>query len=397
MADEDSVTIGDDSVTETTEQGWFDRLGGSVAGAFIGLLMLIGSIVLLYWNEGRAVDAITALNAGAKAVIPVAADAVQPGNEGRLVHVSGPVAVPGRLNDPVFNVGHASALRLERTVEMYQWRQNEESKTEKSVGGSETTTTTYRYVKEWSERPIDSNAFKRPDGHRNPSMPYRSATVEARGAKVGAFALDPSLVRQVNAFERLAPDTSAVLPQGFAWVGEQLYRGASPDQPQVGDLRVSFRVVPAQTVSVVGAQMNGTLTGFAGERGQTIGLIEMGARSADAMFQHAKADEATLTWILRAVGFAVMLFGLLFMAGPILWLASLLPFLESLLGAAAFGVAVVVSVPLTLTVIALAWLAHRPLIGAGLIAAGIVLAVVIRRLLPSGGIRNLRKSQGQAA
>jgi len=376
MADEDSVV-------ETTERGWFGRLGGSVAGAFIGFLMVVGSIVLLSWNEGRAVDAIIALNAGAKAVRSVPADAVQPTNEGKLVHVSGAVAVPGRLNDPVFNVGHPSALRLERTVEMYQWRQTDENKSEKSVGGSETTTTTYRYVKEWSERPIDSSAFKRPDGHRNPPMPYRSATIEARGARLGAFALDPSLVKQVSAFERLGPDPSAVLPQGFAWVGEQLYRGAVPDQPQVGDLRVGFRVVPVQTFSVVGAQMNGTLTGFPGERGQTITLVEAGTRSADTMFQHAKADEATLTWILRAVGFFVMLFGVLFMASPILWLASLLPFLESLVGAAAFGVAVVVSVPLTLTVVALAWLAHRPLIGAGLIVAGIVLAAVIRRVLPS--------------
>ncbi|PWC35565.1 TMEM43 family protein [Azospirillum sp. TSO22-1] len=385
MADEDTVIItdSDDTVTETTRQGWLGRLGGSVAGAFIGFLMLVGSIVLLSWNEGRAVDAITALNAGAKAVQSVPADAVQPANEGRLVHVSGPATVPGRLNDPVFNVGHPSALRLERTVEMYQWRQNEESKSEKSVGGSETTTTTYRYVKEWSERPIDSSAFKRPDGHRNPSMPYRSAAIEARGARLGAFALDPSLVKQVSAFERLAPDSSAVLPQGFSWVGEQLYRGASPDQPQVGDVRVGFRVVPVQTLSVVGAQMNGTLTGFPGERGQTINLVETGARSADTMFQHAKSDENTLTWILRAVGFFVMLFGVLFMASPILWLASLLPFLESLVGAAAFGMAVVVSVPLTLTVVAVAWLAHRPLVGAGLIVAGIVLAVLIRRVLPS--------------
>lgn len=385
MADDESVTISSDgdTFTETTRQGWFGRLGGSVAGAFIGLLMLVGSIVLLYWNEGRAVDAITALNAGAKTVVSVPADAVQPANEGKLVHVSGPVTVPGRLADPVFNIGHAAALRLERTVEMYQWRQTEESRTEKSVGGGETTTTTYRYVKEWAEHPIDSSGFKRPDGHRNPLMPYRSATVEARGARLGAFALDLSLIRQVDAFERLAPDPSVALPQGFVWVGEQLYRGAAPEQPQVGDLRVGFRVVPAQALSAIGAQMSGMLTGFAGERGQTIGLIEVGARSAETMFQHAKAEENTLTWVLRAVGFFVMLFGVLLMASPILWLASLVPFLESLVGAAAFGVAAVVSIPLTLTTIAMAWLAHRPLLGAGLIVAGIVLAVVIRRLVPT--------------
>lgn len=373
----------DDSFIEQSESSWFGRLGGSIAGAFVGLLMLVGSVVLLFWNEGRAVDAITALNAGAKQVVSVPADAVQPANEGRLVHVSGLATVPGPLVDPVFHVNAGKALRLERRVEMYQWKQTEESKTEKSVGGGETTTTTYRYSKEWADHPIDSNAFKKRDGHANPSMTYQGATIEARGAKLGAFALDQSQIRQISDYERLAPDLAAALPPGFQWVGEQLYRGASPDAPQIGDLRVSFRVVPAQTVSVVAAQMNGGLAGFAGARGQTINLVQVGAHGADAMFQQAKSDEATLTWILRVVGFVVMLVGVMLMGSPIAWLASLLPFLETLVNVAQFGLALVISVPLTLTTIAVAWLAYRPLIGVGLIVAGIVLAVVVKRIMPA--------------
>lgn len=387
MADDDAVTISSDAdtFTEVTRTSWFGRIGDSVAGMFIGFLMVVGSMVLLYWNEGRAVDAITALNAGAKMVVSVSADSVQPANEGRLVHVSGPATVAGPLTDPVFHIAAAGALRLERRVEMYQWRETEESKTEKSLGGGETKTTTYRYVKEWSERPVDSGSFKRPEGHGNPSMPYRSATIEAPGARIGAFTLDQSQIKQIDAFERLPPDPSATLPQGFQWVGEQLYRGASPDQPRIGDLRVNFQVVPAQTVSVVAAQMGSTFAAFQGGRGQTIDLVEVGAHGADAMFQQAKSDETVLTWVLRAVGFFVMLFGAMLVASPIAWLASVVPFLESLVNVASFGLAVVVAVPLTLGVIAVAWLAHRPLIGGGLIVAGIVLAVVIRRILPVKG------------
>lgn len=387
MADDDTFTTASDTdadtFTEVTHSSWFGRFGNSIAGAFIGLLMFVGSIVLLYWNEGRAVDAITALNAGARVVVSVSAASVLPANEGRLVHVSGPVTVSGPLTDVAFQVTAAGALRLERQVEMYQWRQTEESRTEKSLGGGETTTTTYHYVKEWSEHPIDSGSFKKPEGHANPAMPYRSATIDARDARLGAFTLDQAQIRQLSAFERLPPKPAAAVPAGFQWVGEQLYRSVSPDQPRIGDLRVGFRVVPAQTVSIVAAQMGDTFAAFRGERGHIINLVEAGAHSAAAMFQDAKSDENALTWVLRAVGFFVMLIGVALMASPIAWLASVVPFLESVVDVASFGLAVIVAVPLTLGVIAVAWLAHRPLIGAGLIVAGIVLAVVIRRILPA--------------
>ncbi len=49
-----------DSVTEVTTTGWLQRIGQSIVGALIGILLVIGSIILLWWNEGRAVEAIRA-------------------------------------------------------------------------------------------------------------------------------------------------------------------------------------------------------------------------------------------------------------------------------------------------------------------------------------------------
>ncbi|MBF0355874.1 MAG: hypothetical protein HQL43_11625 [Alphaproteobacteria bacterium] len=99
------------------------------------------------------------------------------------------------------------------------------------------------------------------------------------------------------------------------------------------------------------------------------------------MIEHAKSDEAILTWILRAAGFFMMMFGLALMTSPLAWLASLLPFLESLVNAASIGVAFMIAAPLTLTIIAAAWLIHRPLIGAALIAAGFAAVIIIKRLI----------------
>ena len=87
MSDEFSPDPGGgDSVTEVTTTGWLQRLGQSIVGALFGLVLVIGSIVLLSWNEGRAVEAIRALDQGARQVVEVKADALDTAAEGKLVH-----------------------------------------------------------------------------------------------------------------------------------------------------------------------------------------------------------------------------------------------------------------------------------------------------------------------
>ena len=371
----------EDSFTEVTEKSWGSRLAGSFGGAVVGLLLFVGSFVLLAWNEGRAVDAIVALDAGAGTVVAVPADRIDPANDGKLVHVSARATVTAPLVDPAFKVGGPGLLRLERRVEMYQWREDKETSTETSVGGKETTRTTYSYVTGWSEDAIDSSGFRRPEGHANPGMPYRSQTLDARPVRLGAFALDPAQVRRITDFEPLATPGDAALPDGFRRDGETIVRG-TPDTPQVGDLRITFQAVPVQTVSVVARQTADGLTAYRAPNGHVIDLVETGARDAGSMFRQAKADEAFLTWILRAAGFLMMLIGIALVASPLAWLASVLPFLADLVNVAAFGIALIAAVPLTLVTIALSWLAFRPLIAGGLIVAAVVLTLAIRRLVP---------------
>ena len=39
----------------TTSTTWFGRIGSSVLGTVIGLVLVLVTIVALFWNEGRAV------------------------------------------------------------------------------------------------------------------------------------------------------------------------------------------------------------------------------------------------------------------------------------------------------------------------------------------------------
>jgi hypothetical protein len=369
-----------DSVTEVTTTGWLQRVLGSFVGALIGILMVIGSVVLLWWNEGRAVEAIRALDQGARQIVEAKADAVAPGNDGKLVHLFGLMETRAPARDAAFGIGGDNLLRLKRTVEMLQWTEHKSTRTQKNLGGSETAETTYSYHREWADHPVDSSHFHEADGHRNPTMPVRSATIDSQDVRLGVYRVDRGLLDAVTAFGAFDPAPSANLPAGYRKDGDMLYRGEDNSAPALGDIRIRYAAVPAQTISVVAAQAGGTLAPFHADSGYKIALAEPGIVPAAAMFREKAQEESILTWILRAVGFVVMLIGFWLMASPLSVLVGVVPFFEELVGIGAFLLASMIAVPLALTVIAAAWIAHRPLIGGGLIVAGLALAFLLRRL-----------------
>ncbi len=369
-----------DQFTEVTTQGWLQRLGGSVIAALLGLILVPASIVLLYWNEGRAVDASRALSRGAAAIVEADPAAVDAQTNGKLVHLSGMMQPTTPARDPVFGVTGDGLLRLSRSVAMYQWKETSSSQSQQSVGGSKTTQTTYTYQRVWSDQPIVSTQFKVPDGHQNPPMPVRSAMFDAGGEKLGAYRVDPPLLNRLATFTPLAVQSAP--PAGYQAAGDGFYQGQNPGQPAIGDVRVTFAAIPAQTVSVAAAQANGVLTGYRDANGYTIALAEPGVVTAPALFHDEQRSESRLTWILRGVGFVAMLIGFVCVTGPLTMVFAVLPFLESLVGAGAFLVALTLAVPITLVTIALAWIAHRPVIGGLLLVGAVAALYLLRKLHP---------------
>src|SRR5262249_56714792 len=138
----------------------------------------------MLWNGGRGVQTATSLAEGAALVKTIEARRDDPEHEGKLVHVTGEMKAGVKPSDPEFG-GSAEGLRLVRTAEMYQWREEKKTETKKNVGGSEETVTTYSYVQVWSESPIDSREFKVTEGHVNPQMRYRSSGFLGRDVTLG--------------------------------------------------------------------------------------------------------------------------------------------------------------------------------------------------------------------
>ncbi len=367
--------------TEVTSTSWLGRIRESIKSFLVGIAFFIGSFPLLFWNEGRAVRTEKSLHEGAGAVISIPADHVDPANNQKLVHLTGRATTSEMLTDPDFLVA-ANAIKLRRRVEMYQWQEKKEEKTRKKVGGGSEATTTYSYEKRWSDRPIDSSGFKEADEHRNPSaMPFESREAQAEHVTLGAFTLTHSLLDQMNDYDPLPmsdQQLAALPPQVKSKLklhSNAFYVGADPQNPQIGDTRVTFSAVLPAVVSVVSKQTGTSFEPYRASAGMDIEMLKRGAFTAQAMFEGALRQNTVMTWILRGVGFFLMFLGLALFFRPISVLGDVLPFFGSMLafgtGLAAFVVAAVLSV----ATIGVAWVVYRPALGISLLTAAIAVLV----------------------
>ena len=374
--------MSDDRYTEVSSESWFSRIGGAIKGVLFGLVLFIVAFPVLFWNEGRSVKTYKTLKEGGGAVVSVASESVDSANAGKLIHVTGKTDMDATLTDSVFGVS-AKALKLSRNVEMYQWEEKTEKKTKEKLGGGTETVTTYTYNKEWSAKLINSSSFKKTIEHQNPgAMPYESVQQVAPEVTLGAFVLSPSLVGKINNYEPFPVGGNSSIPEALKGKvklsGSGFYIGTDPAAPQIGDTRITFKVANPTEVSVIAKQKGKTFEPYATKAGGTIELLQTGVRTAAEMIQKAQADNTMMTWILRLVGFVVMMAGLAMILKPLSVVADVVPILGSIVGAGIGFIAFLISAVLSLTTIAIAWIVYRPLLGGILIVVAVALVVVIK-------------------
>ena len=367
------------SITETTTTGWLSRIGSSLIGVLIGIIFLPAAIFLLSWNEGRAVTAATGLKRGLSTIVEVSADTVNQQNNSKLIYLNGTVSGVTPAVDPWNKLSATGLLRLQRKVEMYQWLEKESETKTNNVGGSQTTQKTYTYSLGWAETAHNSTQFKVPAGHQNPVMSLKSQTFDANPVKIGAFTLDKSLVHDLTNFE--AVEALSQAPAGYTVQGNMLYKGANADQPALGDMRVTYSAIAAQTYSIAAQQNNSTLTTYHDTKNDyKIALIEPGVVSAQKLFADQASTEKVITWACRIGGFVMLVIGFSLIMGPLAMLVAFLPFLEGLIGFGTFFVALGLAIPITLITIAVAWIASRPVIGGGILLVAVAATWLIRSL-----------------
>ncbi len=382
-----------DRVVTTTHQGYFSKLFGSIVGVFIGLLMVPGSLALIGWNEYRTIHRTKGLAEAEKVTVDVA-DALEvlPANDKHLVHVSGDAKTQQTLSDSDFKVEQV-ALRLSRDVQMYQWVERKESRTRDKLGGGRETVTTYDYDKKWHDGRVNSELFHEKSGHNNPSLAYDTKETIATDAKLGAYDLNESLVRAIHGWTDLALDfekIKAALPEEkqkhVALDGQYLYYSDStpnPSTPAVGDLRISFRVVNPQTISVLSGQTGNGFEPYHTSNGEPIERVDLGQVTTAKMFEELRTENSLMAYLLRGLGWFLACLGFGLISGPLSALSSIIPIFGRLTGYVTFFVSLILGSALSLTAIGIAWFAVRPVYAITLFAlAAFGLFLLFRRRKP---------------
>ena len=397
MSDENS------SYTEVTSTNWFSRLGNSFKGIGTGILLIVAATVLLWWNEGRTVRTGDAIAEAQMVTEPIPSiDKIDSAFEGKMVYATGRAVTKDELTDPVFGV-KVNAIKLRRKVEYYQWVEHSKSEKRTKLGGGEETVTTYSYSAEWVDSPVNSQSFKKREGHENKTrINSENMSWLAPNVTFGAYRFPEFLSRSIGGEKALnlslsdeqraelqkaffAPNTNletsqVVGQQGASMIhiqGNTLYVGRQPGTPSIGDVRVTFFETPAAEVSIL-AKVNGdTFVPFRASNGNTFSRLSMGVQDMNSMFDAAKSSNATTAWLLRGLGVVLCIAGFGMIFAPLKVLADVIPLLGSIVGAGTGLVAGLLGSAWSLVIIAIAWIRFRPVLGFCLLGAALTLVILL--------------------
>ena len=78
-----------ESYTETTKISYLENIKNSISGVIFGILLFIGSFIVLWMNEGNNVAQLGKANYMSKNAIEISAENIDRANDNKLVQLSG--------------------------------------------------------------------------------------------------------------------------------------------------------------------------------------------------------------------------------------------------------------------------------------------------------------------
>ncbi len=351
--------------------GYGARFWFSVFVAFFGGLFFLGSVLLLFFSERNGVRWSKALQEGKSNCVEITdINRLNQANNGKLVHLTGFATTDESLNDPEFGVS-ATALRLTRSVEIYQYQEEAKPNTGR-----------YSHIPRWVDRPLPSNNFKPDDLQPGKTftnvgtLPCLEEDFQAEAVKVGAYKLSASQVEKMGEGERLpvtnamleglAPDlrrNAIVTPDGYIYF--PFRAGGAADgpglDPQIGDVRVSFNVLKPATISLLCRQSGDSFEPYTAASGKPIDRLVIGSKGSAEMFSVTETEGGSDLWPFRILAFLIMNSGVALLLRPILIATDVLPGLGFVLNFVAYFIALFFTTPLCIMIVAMAWLFERPL------------------------------------
>ncbi len=336
---------------EIDNKNYFERLKDSFKGIFFGIILLIGSTYALYWNEIR----VNLYEIAKKSKEFTEGDIV---GEKQLISYTGVVKTIEPIGDNQFLKPQNDIVALSRSIEMYAWVEDKETKTTEHASGSSTTETTYRYRKEWTTSPEDSSNFKYPTGHTNPqpTIPtginlYKATTIyidtyllEPYQLSVSPFKILPLSKDKLQRNEKIEANYIFIPYLGereninhFSNSFDREDRGdemastsnsyktsnSSLTNPQIGDIRISYKYFPANIETTIFGLMKGERIIPYKIKNEDIlskmsgGIYRLFIGDRIKALADLKSEEKMKLWIIRIVSLLLMFAGFNLIFGPI--------------------------------------------------------------------------------
>ena len=361
-----------DKVVVTNEkQGFLSKMTSSFSGIIVGILLLFGGIAMLWTNEHNNVKNIKNVKELRDQVKDVSSSKIDDKYDGKLIATNGKLTYnESVITDDAFKVSATTPV-LVRTVEVYQWVEDSETKDDK---------TTYTYSKEWSEKIIDSSEFNKSEGHENPvEVKYESERFETEETlKVGEYSLISSFKQLLPANKNVGIDEGIELPEGYKVYNKYITNSEDTSNPQVGDIRISYTKNDWKEASVLGKQIDDTIGEYTTKKNTNIKKIVEGITNGEGIIGGIESANKAAKWLWRVLGTLLIVIAVGSILGPITTLIGYIPFLGKIVNSMIGVVSFLIGLSIALLVIAISWFAARPIISIILIA---VIACLIAGLI----------------
>lgn len=348
----------------------------SIKGVFVGFLLFIAALAVIFWNEGR-LDYSELAGTAAE----ISADTVNQDQslQDKLISATGKLTTTGAISDDLF-LNAKDYIALERTVEAYAWVEEEEKQDNANI-------MIYGYKQEWVEDVPSSQKFNQSIGHENIEKTIANASVKNTNAFLGVYALNienvtlPDLSTLFLNEEKIILEDNAVLASDkYIYIGH-----GNINNPQIGDMRICYSVLESnQTATIFGKLKGQQITSYADKKNHVLYRLFIGGRGSAIATMHT--EYAISLWGLRALGFILMWIGIGLILSPFSAVLRFIPLIggrlqgvgRALISFVTFFIALIISAVFILLSIILHSVVAMAIVSA-MIVVGIIVAIILGR------------------
>lgn len=315
------------------KQTFGNKLVGSIAWLFIGVLVFLGSFYVLYKGVVRTDYASVAEQA-------VMAD--ESAEDKTFVYATGEIMSDETLGDNLY-LKQGEYIAFEREVHMYAWVENVEHEGDEKI---------YTYDTKWvSDVPL-SEDFKERRNHENPMKAEKSVKKVVPEAEIDGYKIDAGDVILPRLYPLELSEENIELLEYQQIVSDDdydyIYDGyGTYEEPEVGDYRIKYSVLPeGEKVTVFGRLSDSEIEKHHSKSESKLFRLFMGEKE-DAIAVLASEYEVS-GWMYKISGFLLMWIGLMLMLKPLTVAVEIIPFLSKMgktaIGIATFAVALLITV-----------------------------------------------------